>query len=192
MKKALLRREFLQKRIKLTPNEVVEYSFILARNTLEYLKDKSFQTLHTFLPQHNKTEIDTWKIISALQLFFPHIDIVVPYIIPGTRELEHYLLTESTILVKNQWGIPEPDPLTSKKVLPEILDVVLIPLLAFDKKGYRVGYGGGYYDRFLAQCQPETLKVGLSFFEPVPVIEDIDGFDIKMNACITLNETFYW
>jgi 5-formyltetrahydrofolate cyclo-ligase len=62
---------------------------------------------------------------------------------------------------------------------------VFIPLLAFDKSGHRVGYGAGYYDRFLSKCKPDCLKVGLSFFEPVDEISDADEFDVKLNHCVT-------
>ena len=68
------------------------------------------------------------------------------------------------------------------------IDLVLIPLLCFDKKGYRVGYGKGYYDRFLAECRPDVMKIGLSIFEPVDEISDVDEFDVKMDYCITPNK----
>lgn len=192
MNKTSLRREFLQKRLDLTENEVEEKSLLIAEKTAYFLNDKSFQTIHTFLPQRNKNEIDTWKIISILQISFPHIDIVVPYITPGTREMEHYLLTKETLLIENRWGIPEPDPVLSKKIPPEEIDIVLIPLLIFDQSGYRVGYGGGYYDRFLAQCKDNTLKIGLSFFEPVESIEDTDRHDIRIDACILPSGLYKW
>jgi len=190
MDKASLRKEFLSKRFDLTQAE--EKSLAIAIQTADFLKDESFRTLHVFLPQRNKNEIDTWKIISILRHEFPDVNIAVPYIIPGTREMEHYILNADTILIENRWGIPEPDPFTAQKVLPQDLDVVLIPLLVFDKSGYRVGYGGGYYDRFLAQCRTDILKTGLSFFEPVEMIEDKNEFDIRMNVCITPEKLWIW
>ena len=66
----------------------------------------------------------------------------------------------------------------------------MIPLLAFDKKGFRVGFGKGYYDKFLARCKPNVIKAGLSFFDPVDEINDISGFDIPLNFCITPKEIF--
>ena len=192
MNKAALRKEFLQKRLVLTQNEVEKKSLLVAEKTVNFLKDKSFQTIHIFLPQRNKNEIDTWKIISKLQKSFPHVDIIVPYVIPSTHEMEHYLLTAETSLIENRWGIPEPDPALSKKTEPREIEIVLVPLLAFDQLGYRVGYGGGYYDRFLAQCKTDTLKTGLSFFEPVESIDDINMHDIKMDACIIPSCVYKW
>ncbi|MDY6994028.1 MAG: 5-formyltetrahydrofolate cyclo-ligase, partial [Pseudomonadota bacterium] len=65
------------------------------------------------------------------------------------------------------------------------INLVLCPLLAFDKKGFRVGYGKGFYDRFFQKCQPNAIKVGLSFEEAVEHIEDINQYDIPLNYCVT-------
>ena len=72
------------------------------------------------------------------------------------------------------------------------IEVVFIPLLTFDKTGQRVGYGKGFYDQFLAQCKPSTLKVGLSFFEPEIYIEDLLPTDIPLDYCITPNQTYHF
>lgn len=185
MKKAALRKEFLQKRKEAGEAGVAEQNALIALNLEKYLHGKTFQALHTFLPQLNAQEVDTFGIIDMLRKSFPTMRVAAPYIIPGTREMEHYLLTPHTHLVTNQWRIPEPDPVSSEKIQPEEIDIVLVPLLAFDRKGYRVGYGGGYYDRFLPQTRPECIKMGLSLFEEVDEIADIDEFDIPLDACIT-------
>ena len=185
MKKAALRKEFLQKRKVADERRLIEKNALIMQNLEKYLHSKAFGTLHTFLPQLNARETDTFGIIDMLRKSFPAMRIATPYIIPGTREMEHYLLTPHTHLVTNQWRIPEPDPLTSEKILPDSIDIVLVPLLAFDRRGYRVGYGGGYYDRFLPQTRPDCIKMGLSLFEEMDEIEDIDEYDIPLDACIT-------
>ena len=63
--------------------------------------------------------------------------------------------------------------------------MVFVPLLVFDQHGHRVGYGKGYYDRFLDQCSESTLKVGLTFFDPVTKIEDIETHDISLDFALT-------
>ena len=73
---------------------------------------------------------------------------------------------------------------------PKLLDVVFVPLLIFDLQGQRVGYGKGYYDRFLGQCKKEVIKIGLSFFEPVATIEDLNPYDIPLDYGVTPNGTF--
>jgi 5-formyltetrahydrofolate cyclo-ligase len=185
MNKSFLRAEYLKKRKDLTQDEIAEKNTAIVKNLKSFLSVKAIETIHLFLPQHGKVETDTWPIISLLQKDFPNIVIAVPRIIPGTREMEHFILTPHTNLIENRWKIPEPDPLNSIKIEPENIDAVLIPLLAFDKNGFRVGYGGGYYDRFLAQCRPNIVKIGLSFFEPVKEISDLDVYDVAMNCCVT-------
>ncbi len=184
MNKFLLRSEFLQKRKELSAKEIEEKNHAILENIKSFFEISRIKTIHIFLPQLGKTETDTWRIISFLRNF-DQLKIISPRTIPGTKEMEHYLLTPETILISNQWKIPEPDPEFSLKIDPQIIDAVLIPLLAFDKKGFRVGYGGGYYDRFLVQCRPDVIKIGLSFFDPVDEIDDVDSFDVAMNYCIT-------
>ena len=185
MNKSALRQEYLNKRKLLTTEEEENFSTHIATNVEKFLINKPFRIIHIFLPQINSRETDTWKIISVIRKSFPYLQIAVPYIIPGTRKMEHFLLDEQAELITNQWNIPEPDPAISQKINPELMDAVFVPLLAFDENGFRVGYGGGYYDRFFTTCRPDVVKTGLSFFEPVKKISDINKFDIPLNFCIT-------
>jgi 5-formyltetrahydrofolate cyclo-ligase len=66
-----------------------------------------------------------------------------------------------------------------------MIDVVFVPLLAYDKQGNRVGYGKGFYDKFLSLCKPEVVKIGLSFFEPEDLIDDVFENDVKLDYCVT-------
>ena len=100
----------------------------------------------------------------------------------------HFLLTDNTKIKKNRYNIPE--PIDGIVISNDKIDVVFIPLLGFDKAGNRVGYGKGFYDRFLADCKPETIKIGLSFFEAEDKITDIYENDIKLDYCVT-PETIY-
>jgi len=65
------------------------------------------------------------------------------------------------------------------------IDLIFVPLLAFDETGNRVGYGKGFYDKFLTKCRPDAIKVGLSYFEAIDRISDSEQFDIPLNYCIT-------
>ena len=95
----------------------------------------------------------------------------------------HILINKQTRFVENRFKILEPD--STKEILPSEIDVVFIPLLCFDQHGNRVGYGGGYYDRFLTKTSRSCLKIGLSFFEPVDFIEGISKTDIALDMCVT-------
>ncbi|OJV18635.1 MAG: 5-formyltetrahydrofolate cyclo-ligase [Dyadobacter sp. 50-39] len=192
MKKAALRKEFLQKRKEADGQWLVEKNALIAQNLKKYVQQNHFKTLHTFLPQLGSREIDTFLVIESLRIAFPTIRIAAPYIIPGTREMEHYLVSPFTHLITNQWRIPEPDPLTSERVQPQELDMVLVPLLAFDRSGYRVGYGGGYYDRFLPHTRPDCIKIGLSLFDAVEEIADLDQYDFPLDVCITPEHVYHF
>ena len=99
--------------------------------------------------------------------------------------MTNYLLTDNTKFQKKSTNIFE--PIDGIEVPNAKIDVVFVPLLAYDKKGNRVGYGKGFYDKFLAECNPNTIKIGLSFFEPEELILDVNPTDIQLNYCVTPN-----
>lgn len=141
----------------------------------------NFEFFHIFLPIPDKREVDTAVLVSLLQS--KHKKIVLPKVTgPGT--MEHYQYEPTTQLVISPWGIPEPSG--GIRVPPEKIDVVFVPLLAFDQNGHRVGYGKGFYDRFLAQCRPDTKKVGLSVFDvEEEAISDPGADDIRLDYAVT-------
>jgi 5-formyltetrahydrofolate cyclo-ligase len=187
MTKQELRKVFLEKRLSL--NEA-EYA-LLNRN----LCDRFFTTvdltfvnvIHCFLPIVEKKEPDTWLLIDRLQREFQHIRIAIPKVNYETNQLDHFLFEGIGKLKTGKWGVPEP---TDGIAIPvEKIDLVVVPLLAFDAAGHRVGYGKGYYDRFLAVCPPRTRRIGISFFEPVDVIESTSA-DVQLTGCVTPNSIF--
>lgn len=90
---------------------------------------------------------------------------------------------DDTRFRKNRYNIYEPED--GDGIEPQALDMVFVPILAFDKKGFRVGYGKGYYDRFLKQCRNDCVKIGFSYFPPLDGIEDRDEYDVPLNLCVT-------
>ncbi|GAB3778602.1 5-formyltetrahydrofolate cyclo-ligase [Spirosoma horti] len=194
MTKAELRQEFLAKRKALTGEEITRDSQRIARNFFTYLEqhnlDGTQATMHTFLPIKRRNEIDTWPIIHQIWTNFPHFQISVPVTDEYTHQLINYKLFPSTALVENRLGIPEPAVGSRYETDLAQISIVLVPLLTFDKQGHRVGYGGGYYDRFLASCRPDCLKIGLSLFEPIQVIDDITLTDVPLNCFITPKQLY--
>ena len=93
------------------------------------------------------------------------------------------IVEDETIFETNKYGIEE--PIDGIDMFPSEIDLVIAPLISFDKKGNRVGYGKGYYDRFLKQCRKDCVKIGFSYFEPVDQVEDINKYDVKLNFGIT-------
>lgn len=187
MTKAELRAQFLGQRRALPAAEVARRSDAIAVRffTLfdEYLSQQAI-TIHTFLPIVRQNEVNTWPIIQRLRRDYQRIRIAVSATDMATNRLLHYLLTPSTPLAENRWGVPEPTGDDLLRINSLEIDLVLIPLLVFDRHGHRVGYGKGYYDRFLATCRPDCLKIGLSLFGPVEQIDDIELTDVRLDGCI--------
>ncbi|HYG03682.1 MAG TPA: 5-formyltetrahydrofolate cyclo-ligase [Chryseosolibacter sp.] len=186
MTKAEARKQYLQKRNSLTEGEFAQLSRNLSDVFFSSLDLSFVNVLHTFLPIHKNNEPDTWMIIDRARREYPHIRIAVPKINPDNASLDNFYFEGWHQLEKNTWGIPEPKQ--GVPVPAEKIDMILVPLLAVDKKGNRVGYGRGFYDKFLATVNPNTQKIGLSFFAPVDSLTDMLATDIKLTGVITPKE----
>ena len=188
MTKQELREEHIRKR-KALDDSMVEH---LSRRICErFVGDFDFADLlviHTFLPIIRNNEPNTWHIIRFIQESDLPIRISIPKISAGTGSLKHFYLDSNTEFETNRWGINE--PISGNLTPVSEIEGVLIPLLAFDTKGQRVGYGKGFYDRFLATCRPDTKRIGISFFPPVEQIDDINEFDVPLHHCVTPDKTF--
>ncbi len=184
MLKKDLRVKNLSLRNSITTEYLSDQSLQLA-NTLLTLPIWNFSFYHLFLPITQKKEIDTSYILSILQ--GKDKNVVLPKM-ADDQNLKHFLLTDSTVIKPNKWGVPE--PLDGLEVPIHKIDVVFIPLLAFDTKGNRVGYGKGFYDIFLKECNPNVVKIGLSLFEAEESIDDIAPDDVPLDYCITPNKVY--
>ena len=185
MNKKELRTEYKAKRQRMSEAEKEEKSLAIANQLLSLdIWDKTY--FHIFLPIVERNEIDTEFILHLLS--GKNKEIVVARSDFDSRRMTHILLTENTKIKKNAYHIPE--PVNGIQVPVATIEVVFVPLLAFDIHGNRVGYGKGFYDQFLADCMPETLKIGLSFFEAVGAIEDVSKTDITLDYCVTPNKTY--
>ncbi len=184
MQKSTLRKYYLTKRKTLSSREILEKSQQIYDLFFQEIDLTTIKFLHVFLPIKKQNEIDTFLIIRRLRIEFPLINIVVSRSNLDNFEMQHFMLEEQN-LIENKWGILEPSQANRREVQPQEIDLVIIPLLAFDKQGNRVGYGKGFYDRFLQKCSSKALKVGLCIEEPIERIEDLNEFDVKMDVCIT-------
>jgi 5-formyltetrahydrofolate cyclo-ligase len=184
--KAALRRAALAQRKALPAEEVARRSAQLCAGFFRYFPVAGWRWLHVFLPLLAKNEPDTWPIIRRVWAEQAALQLAAPVVQPDGSSLKHYELTPTTPLITSRWGIPEPQALGAE-VQPQQLDAVLVPLLACDQRGHRVGYGGGFYDRFLAQCRPGTQFIGLSILEEKPLAEiaDVLPTDVPLHACLT-------
>lgn len=185
MNKQEIRKKYKNLRESLSDKDIEEKSLLIANNLLKLdIWHKTYY--HLFLTIEELKEVNTEFILYILQ--GKDKEIVVSKSDFETNEMTNYLLTDATKFKKNKYKIAE--PVDGIIVPTEKIEVVFIPLLAFDINGNRIGYGKGFYDKFLSKCKPETIKIGLSFFEPENLISDVFENDVRLNFCITTTTIF--
>jgi 5-formyltetrahydrofolate cyclo-ligase len=183
MTKKELRKIFLEKRRSISNEDLVSLSQRICDHFFDSIDLSKAKIVHSFIPIEKYREPDTWLILKKIRKEFPGISIALPRANTETNTIESFLFSEATLLKFNAWSIPE--PYTGVEIKPFEIDVVLVPLLTYDRSGNRVGYGKGFYDKFLNECRAETLRIGISMFEGVDKIDDIDTFDQPLHYCVT-------
>jgi 5-formyltetrahydrofolate cyclo-ligase len=180
-----LRSKYEDLRDNLTNVQIEEFSLEIANKLLQ-LPIWDMEFYHLFLSITEKKEIDTEFILHILQ--GKDKNVILSKSDFKTRQLHNFLLTDSTVIKKNKWNIPE--PVDGIEIPSEKIEVVFVPLLAFDLDGHRLGYGKGFYDIFLASCKPDVIKVGVSFFEAEKMIPELENSDIALDYCVTPHKTY--
>jgi 5-formyltetrahydrofolate cyclo-ligase len=179
MNKQQLREKYLLQRKSLSKSELIRISKSITASLFSYFDFSQINSVHCYLSIQKQNEIDASGIIENLRL--ANVKIAISKSNFDTMQLDNYWFTEDTKLKLNKVGVPE--PINGVKT-GNPYDLIITPLLIFDRKGNRIGYGKGFYDRFLATA-PNTIKVGLCCFEPVNKIPEIDKLDIALDYCIT-------
>lgn len=186
MLKKELRKLYERKRSELSAEDVDDLSAsIVKRFSAISLQDIRY--LHVFYPIVGKHEFNSLLLVQDVKQRYRGIRLVLSKSDLKNHTLKNFLWTEETILAMNQWGITEPE--SGREIQASEIDMVIIPLLAFDLKGNRLGYGKGFYDRFLSECRTDVKKVGISFFHPEEVIET-EAHDIPLDICITPDDVW--
>ncbi|QKX04548.1 5-formyltetrahydrofolate cyclo-ligase [Aquimarina sp. TRL1] len=180
MTKQELRVKYKLLRAAIDEEELEEMSMEIANRLLQ-LPIWQLSTYHLFLSIKKQKEINTEFILHILQ--GKDKNVVISKSDFELYTLSHILLTDNTVMKVNKWGIPE--PVDGIKMDERQLEVVFVPLLVFDEQGNRIGYGKGFYDRFLASCNSETIKIGLSVFPAEEIIEGVLPTDIRLDYCVT-------
>lgn len=132
----------------------------------------------------NKREVDTREIIETLWELKKKV--VVPKCNPMNRSMNFYEIENFTQLENVYMDLQEPKPECTKLVPREKIDCIIVPGIVFDKKGYRIGYGGGYYDRYLAQYK--GMLISLAFNIQVTESVPVESYDIPVDLLITETE----
>ena len=185
MNKKDARQKYKGERQSLSAEEIEAKSLAIA-NQLLLLDIWENTYFHLYLPIESQKEVDTEFILQILA--GKDKEIVVAKSDFQTLRMTHFLLTDNTKFSINEYGIPE--PVDGLEVPVTMIDVVFVPLLAYDLQGNRVGYGKGFYDIFLSECKPETVKIGLSFFSAEGLISEVSSTDIRLDYCVTPERIF--
>ncbi|HLU88176.1 MAG TPA: 5-formyltetrahydrofolate cyclo-ligase [Taishania sp.] len=175
MIKSDCRKLFLEKRKQISAEERTQLSQKIC-DTLIHSFDFTGRNVSLFLPIESKHEVDTFLIINKLKQVNSIIGLPIADF--QTNTIKHYIYESLDQLKISEYGIPE--PVYGKELNPEEIEFVIVPLLCADFRGYRVGYGKGFYDRLLDRVSEKCITIGISYFELIDQIDDINEFDKKL------------
>ncbi len=184
MLKKTLRAQMRQQRRAVPPAERARASAMIKQNLTALEAYQRARTIHTYVSWQD--EVDTHAVISeALQA---GRRVAVPKVQRAARTLVHYFIDDFSALEAGAYGILEPSEEKGARKVAEknAFDLVLIPGLAFDREGHRLGYGAGYYDRFLAESR--MPKIGLAFATQVVERVPKTAHDQRVDFIVTENE----
>ena len=182
MLKKEARKLFREQRLALTDAEQSKFDDLM----LIQFQSIELPFLHAILsywPIDENREPNTHLFTEFLRFRNPEVKIAYPVSDFSAITMKAVAVDIDTAFTKKELNIFEPQD--GQPVNIDSIDLVIVPLLIADKSGYRVGYGKGFYDKYLAECRPDCIKVGFSYFEPVDQIEDCNEFDVPLNLCIT-------
>lgn len=181
MLKKELRQKYLEKRKTLSEDEVNFLSQKISKNFILQFNLSENQSIHVFMPIKKFNEIETNSLIEyfwkcKLNVFLPKIH---------ENKIISIKYTSETILQENAWGILEPVSIINEE---NSFDYVITPLLYCDNNGNRVGYGKGFYDEFFRTINADAKKIGVNYFPPIDMIDDVSENDVKLDYLVTPDE----
>lgn len=188
MEKSELRQSYLSRQKAISKQDRAAKSEAIYRLLFQSFDLKQVIYFHCFLPIEKFNEVDTSLIIENVWREYPNIQVLVPRVNFETGAIENLRFEPDTELTKNAWHINEPTH--DEFIESELIDMVLVPGLCFDLGGHRVGYGKGFYDRFLKTCRRDCLKVGLGYFEPVDRIDDVHDGDFALDFVVAPDRVY--
>jgi 5-formyltetrahydrofolate cyclo-ligase len=178
--KSIIRKEILRQRRDMSPEDVAAKSEQILSRLTQLPIIRSPQVILCYMDFRN--EVQTEAIIE--HLFSLDKIVVLPRVNPHTNHLDLFRIEGFKDLITSPMGILEPEDNLSQ-VLPTDIDLIFAPGVAFDLNGYRMGYGGGYYDKLLPQLRPDCAVIGLAFdLQIVPELP-IEDHDQSMDAILT-------
>ena len=188
MTKKELRKLYKEKRLALSASEKLKLDDLLLIQLQRLPIPAHVQVLMSYWPLEHHAEVNTHLYTRYFEHAIPGLKVCYPVVDFAATEMKAVLVHEETDFVENEQGIPEPEE--GEEVEAAEMDMIFVPLLAYDQKGFRVGYGKGFYDRFLKKCRADVLTVGFSYFGPVDNIDDKNQFDVPLSFCITPEQLY--
>lgn len=158
------------------------YSRQIEEQFLRYIASSDASTIALTISSF--PEVNTWGIIK--QLWVIGKNVVVPKCKPSDKSMIFYQIQNFDQLERVYMHLLEPNPLLTKAFTPQEIDLIVVPGIVYNEKGYRIGFGGGYYDRFLMNYHGDTLSLAFQ----MQVVEDVETnvFDLPVDKIITQNE----
>ena len=187
MIKQELREKYLEQRKQISSKDKLKFDDLMLLQ-LQQINFNAVETVLTYWGISKNNEPNTHLFSSYLRHIIPDLKIAYPVSNFETNEMKAILIDEETIYKSNKYGITEPK--FGEEISAPEIDLIFVPLIVCDKQGFRVGYGKGFYDKFLANCNPNMVTIGFSYFEPIDKIEDVNEFDIPLCCCITPNNIY--
>jgi 5-formyltetrahydrofolate cyclo-ligase len=180
--KTLIRKEMKERLSGLSKPYYEDYSYKIARNL--YNQDEWIKADVIGITISKEPEVDTYQIIR--KAWESGKEVVVPKCHPKEKSLSFHKITQFSQLESVFYGLFEPIMDQTIEVRQDDIDLLVVPGLAYTKDGYRLGFGGGYYDRYLQQYQGKTISLAFHF-QVMPLIP-IEGHDIPVSILITNEE----
>lgn len=180
--RALLRGEVLRRRDGLSVAERQERSTAISRRVLELPCIQASRSIFTYV--NFRSEVETMGLIQSW--LGAEKVVSVPLTLVAESRLHAYRITNPEHdLIPGYCRIPEPDPLRLPLVDPQGLEVIILPGSVFDRQGGRLGYGGGFYDRFIANQAPQAIRIGLAFELQVTDSLPLLAHDQRLHTLVT-------
>jgi 5-formyltetrahydrofolate cyclo-ligase len=187
MLKSAARELYLEKRLALSSPERAKLDDLMLIH-LQTVQLPFITFLLSYWPIEKNKEPNTHLFSDYIEFLNPELITCFPKTNNSDGSMQAVQVNDDTRFRKNNFEIYEPENGDTVNVAG--LDLIFVPLIAFDRKGKRVGYGKGFYDRFLANCRADCLKIGFSYFEPLEVINDANEFDLPLDLCVTPTDVY--
>lgn len=179
--KKALRKEVLTKRTHLSESEWKSKSESIASELLKLDIVNQVKNIASFVDFRNEVSTDAinkWILSSGKSLYLPLIDM-------KSRTMTFYGIKDLNELVRSSYGIMEPNPSVHEMVDPQRIELFITPGIAFDPNGYRLGYGGGFYDHLFAGIGTEIPRIGLAFDLQCVSELPLEPFDMRITHLVT-------